>query len=184
MSERDSIFVLENVISDKLREECIKLIDLYGVPENSINSETNVIGYVVSKKRSGLEYTKVSEKLCSEVFKNMINLIQDRLRICICGDSGYQLRKLTGSTKLHYDGLLNGNENNFLDQKSLRVLSIIIALNDYEGGEIVFPRQNITVKLKKNQAIIFPPFWTHPHYVNSPKNNTVRYTINSWFCGE
>ena len=184
MSERDSIYVLENVISDKLLKECIRLVDLYGVLETSIHPQTNTTGYVVCKTNGGSEYTEISQQLRSQVFENMTDLIQRRLRIYIYGSSGYQLRKLTGPTSIHCDGVLTGNEKTILDKKSLRVLSIIIALNDYEGGEIVFPKQNITVKLKKNQAIIFPPFWTHPHYVNAPINNTVRYTINTWFYGE
>lgn len=39
------------------------------------------------------------------------------------------------------------------------------ALNDeYEGGELVFPRQDFSIRLKKNQMAIFPGGLTHPHY--------------------
>src|SRR6056300_400875 len=50
----------------------------------------------------------------------------------------------------------------------------------YDGGELVFPCQNFTIKLKRGQCILFPPYWTHPHYTNDLKNNTFRYTINTW----
>ena len=60
-------------------------------------------------------------------------------------------------------------------------MSVIIALNDdYEGGELVFPNQDVVVKLKKGQAVAFPPYWTHPHYTNEPLNGTFRYTVNTW----
>ena len=65
--------------------------------------------------------------------------------------------------------------------KYIRSVSVIIALNgDYDGGEIVFPCQNFKTKLKQGEAIAFPPYWTHPHYTEDLKNNTFRYTINTW----
>ena len=33
---------------------------------------------------------------------------------------------------------------------------------------------------KKGQIILFPPYWTHPHFTAELKNRTYRYTINSW----
>ena len=66
----------------------------------------------------------------------------------------------------------------------IRNMSIIIALNeDYDGGELCFPEQDFTIKLRKGQAVAFPPYWTHPHYTNELKNNTYRYTINTWLYG-
>ena len=60
-------------------------------------------------------------------------------------------------------------------------MSVIIALNDdYEGGIFHFPHQNFTKKLGKGELIAFPPYWTHLHGVETPLNNTIRYTINTW----
>ena len=93
------------------------------------------------------------------------------------------LRKIDGPTKIHMDtfgyGVRDGNMNTLV--KYIRSVSLIIALNDdYDGGEIVFPCQNFRTKLKQGQAIVFPPFWTHPHYTEDLKNNTFRYTVNTW----
>lgn len=45
-----------------------------------------------------------------------------------------------------------------------RLASVIICLNDdYEGGELYFPIQDITVKLKKGQILVFPLYWRHLH---------------------
>lgn len=86
------------------------------------------------------------------------------------------LRKIYDATKLHEDGLKAGE-----NQPESRTLAVIIALNsDYDGGEIVFPCQNFKTKLEQGDAIVFPPFWTHPHYTESLNNNTFRYTINTW----
>jgi hypothetical protein len=63
----------------------------------------------------------------------------------------------------------------------LRNMAVVVALNgDYEGGDFCFPEQGRTIKLKKGQAIAFPPYWTHPHYTKDLEGGTVRYTVNCW----
>ena len=92
------------------------------------------------------------------------------------GDSGYHLRKIYGETRLHFDGISGFNGDN-----KKRFLTVIICLNiDYEGGEICFPVQNRTIKMKKADILAFPPYWTHPHYSKDLLNKTYRYTINTW----
>ena len=61
-----------------------------------------------------------------------------------------------------------------------RLLSVIIALtDDYDGGIFNFPKQSYQVKLKRGEAITFPPTPFYPHEVSSPKNGK-RYTICTW----
>jgi hypothetical protein len=101
-----------------------------------------------------------------------------------------QMRKIYGPTKIHMDSPLSAlpvpcscchTGDKMISVKGVRDVSIIIALNgDYDGGEIVFPCQNFKTKLKQGEAILFPPYWTHPHYTEDLKNNTFRYTINTW----
>jgi predicted 2-oxoglutarate/Fe(II)-dependent dioxygenase YbiX len=72
-------------------------------------------------------------------------------------------------------------ENKTLHVDRFREMSMIAAINDdYDGGEICFPDQNFEIKLKKGQVLLFPPYWTHPHRTNKPKNGTFRYTITTW----
>ena len=86
-------------------------------------------------------------------------------------DTGYQLRKITGKTREHVD------KNPDLDDK--RNVSVIIGLNsDYEKGEFHFPEQDYTTTVKRGEAIVFPVYFTYPHYVDEPIGN--RYTINTW----
>ena len=59
-------------------------------------------------------------------------------------------------------------------------MSVIFCLNsNYQDGEFYFPKQNFKIKLKKGDILCFP-YYTHPHMVTSPTNNTYRYTINTW----
>lgn len=93
-------------------------------------------------------------------------------------NNSFTLRKIYGPTRKHSDGVYNNN-----DQKSeARYASCIISLNDdYEGGEFIFEKQQFNYKLKKNDIICFPPYYTHPHATAPLKNMTYRYTINTWF---
>jgi hypothetical protein len=59
-------------------------------------------------------------------------------------------------------------------------MSVLIYLNDnYEGGEIVFPKQNIKIKPKSGMLIAFPGNEMYPHLVE-PCYGDLRYTISLW----
>jgi hypothetical protein len=93
-------------------------------------------------------------------------------------DDGYTLRKIFGGTKRHIDGVHSKSSGikNFV-----RCLSLIIVLNDdYDGGVFCFPNQGLKFRVQKGQAILFPPYWTHPHSVTSVGEGQSRYTINTW----
>jgi hypothetical protein len=93
-------------------------------------------------------------------------------------DDGYTLRRIFGGTKLHADGVhsITAGFKSFV-----RCLSIIIVLNDdYDGGIFNFPNQGLKFKVKKGEAVLFPPYWTHPHSVTSVGEGQARYTINTW----
>jgi hypothetical protein len=99
-------------------------------------------------------------------------------------------RKIYGSTKLHSDNILSFhksnihsiNENNMPDDYNMiRKHTIIFALNsDFEGGIFNFPTKNTTFKMNKGSAVIFPPYWTHPHEVSAILDGKFRYTIHTW----
>ena len=59
-------------------------------------------------------------------------------------------------------------------------LACLIYLNDdYEGGEIYFPRQDISIKPKAGTLITFPGSLHYIHGVNKITSGT-RYTITEW----
>jgi hypothetical protein len=61
-----------------------------------------------------------------------------------------------------------------------RRVSTVYYLNDnYTGGEINFPRFNITFKPKANQMIVFPSTYVYNHSV-SPVIEGERYAVVSW----
>lgn len=62
-----------------------------------------------------------------------------------------------------------------------RDISLVIYLNgDFEGGEIVFPKQAVSVKPREGMMIAFPSNHHFLHGVN-PVTKGVRYAIVDWF---
>ena len=131
----------------------------------------------------------ISKKI--KIIAKIMNNVNDRL--LFRHNSGIILRKIYGETLLHSDGIyekaLSPIGTNYISENGengpdvyYRQSSCIFALNDdHEGGIFEFPYQKVSIKLKKGSAIIFPPYWTHPHRVTE-LNNTFRYTISTWFC--
>lgn len=61
-----------------------------------------------------------------------------------------------------------------------RRMSTLYYLNDsYSGGELNFPRFNLSFKPKANQMIIFPSTYVYNHSV-SPVTEGERYAVVSW----
>lgn len=73
-------------------------------------------------------------------------------------------------------------ENHVDDNKGMpRTFSMSYYLNDdYEGGEIEFPRFGLKVKPKANMAIMFAANYVYNHKIY-PVTNGTRYTIVNWF---
>lgn len=82
--------------------------------------------------------------------------------------------------------ILKYNESNFfIDHVDdglfmTRKVSIVYYFNDdYEGGEIVFPRFNVEIKPKANQLALFPANYMYNHNVNKVTKGT-RYSMVNW----
>jgi len=105
---------------------------------------------------------------------NIINKVtklyaKEYIHVRFHGDTGYQLRKITGETKEHVDNISKNHRN----------VSIILGLNsNYEKGEFHFPVQDFSTTVKRGEAIVFPVYFMYPHSVDAPIGN--RYTINTW----
>ena len=90
-------------------------------------------------------------------------------------DEGYEILKYNPGEyfKLHIDDGANW-------QNHRRTVSAIFFLNDnFGGGEIEFPRQQIKIKPKAGSIIIFPSNFAYPHQVLPPDG--VRYVAVTWF---
>jgi len=179
----NQIFMIENFVDENLCDELIKVIDEYASQEEKWGNNTNVnCKFVNVENIANKEIKDKYDKIIFEYINKFVQILNVDYNISSTGDSGYCLRKIYGPTRFHKDGIsVNLIENRYVPFKKIRNMSVIIALNDnYEGGEFNFINQNFKIKLKKGQLIAFPPYWTHIHGVEDLKNNTNRYTINTW----
>ena len=92
------------------------------------------------------------------------------------------LRYLPGQRyKRHVDNLLLPSR--FVEVANdipTRDVSIVGFLNqDFEGGELLFDRQNVKVTPQLGSAIVFPAYYTHP-YQDLPVLRGKKYSFTSW----
>jgi hypothetical protein len=154
---------------------------------NNNNFHTNALNGLTQEY---LKKCKNHMDCAFETASNVIGSFNNKYKLF--GNTGFELRKIYGATKLHSDGINQIEYKKDIwfiknqtigDKKMIRNMSFILHLNDdYEGGLFKFPLHDVEVKLKKGSVIIFPPYWTHPHCVSELENNTYRYTINTWGC--
>ena len=168
----NSINIYKDVITSEL---CDELVALH--KREKENTEKEVYSDVTNVECYNLDlddYPEHEQKVFEVVEGIIDRVLVDHIHFPDDLDyESYSLREHYGGTVLHVDGILN-------DESQRRILSIIIALtDDYDGGEFNFPEQSYQVKLKKGEAITFPPNYFYPHEV-SPPSNGERYTINLW----
>ena len=185
LNEHQHIYLLDGVLSDIECEYIRKVIDKYSIVEEKYGHQSNVQGNNIAVINIPYDKTRervtgILQKITKDIFSKY-NFGKSKVSKMECP----LLRKITGATRLHMDGLLIHGlvdmENKTLHVDRLREMSMIAAINDdYDGGEVCFPDQNFEIKLKKGQVLLFPPYWTHPHRTNKLKNDTVRYTITTW----
>lgn len=178
------IFIIDDVLPSDVCQATRAYIDVMCTQdEKKYNPNTNVSckNYIIDSARDSELHDIVTQAI-EEKIVNKFECFK------MTGSESISLRKIYGATRRHKDNpnpFINNEDVKTISVDGLRTLSVIIALNsDYDGGEFIFPTQDIKVKLKQGQAIAFPPYWTHPHLVTSPENGTFRYTINTWIHGK
>lgn len=157
-----------NVLSPKFCNQLVRHIEKSELTENDQN---------VQCSHTMLKHNDKYHSEVLQIFKQLRDWIRHHLAIEVHGDTGYQLRRIHGTTKRHVDGTFDT-----FDSQYVRIVSCIVALNgDFGGGEISFPQQDFKYQMDKGDMLLFPPYWTHPHQVFPPHAGTFRYTINTWF---
>lgn len=174
-----SIFLIDNILTYEECELYKSVIDKDSKYEDDYTESNNV-------KCKYLSFSDTSPEMSSKILKLFEVACYKLEKYTSTSPKSIEdgsMRKIYGATRIHADNVYAFIEKT--DKTNFRVYSMIIGLNnDYEGGELYFPYQNIHLKLKMGQCIIFPPYWTHPHGTNDLKNGTFRYTLNTWAVGE
>lgn len=91
------------------------------------------------------------------------------------GDTGYEYHCYSPGDicRLHSDGEVD------IDSRLLRYATAIIFLTDNDGGELIFPNQNVEIKPEKGKCVVFPPYGNYVHYTKPSSTN--REILMTWF---
>lgn len=191
--ESSCIFVLykdennERIITDEFCEEIIDFFDKYPEKETEYWTKGSNVNCKCIRLNDMLVFDEVNNKISMSINKiiNIISIKQQDLNVRANNYQGCSIRKIYGPTRCHTDGITKTNTELFFKNSLIRNCSLVIGLNDdYDGGEFYFPNQKFKHKLKKGEIILFPPYWTHPHFTFPLLNRTYRYTINTWLLEE
>ena len=124
---------------------------------------------------------KVLDNKLYQIFtKVQIDIIKSRYKPQYqSADAGYEYHIYHPKDICHHHS--DGEIENLTDEKTLlRYASVILHLSTvHEGGELVFPDQNVKIKTEEGKLVIFPPYGMYGHYT-TPSNET-REVIVSWF---
>jgi hypothetical protein len=94
-------------------------------------------------------------------------------------DTGYEYHLYNSKEICHYH---SDSEFNFIEKKSMvRYASVVLHLNTVQdGGELIFPNQDVKIKTEEGKLVIFPPYGMFGHYTTPSEEP--REVIVSWFC--
>jgi hypothetical protein len=181
----DSIFCVQDLISQEL---CRRCIDLYehdprkhsGYTTSASGERQLEVDVKVSTDLS-VETDGIWAPVFAELHSAVTAVVQSiaaqfpALQASPLQCTGYKIqhyRKNEGHFKWHFDAVGPGGWE--------RQLAVILYLNSVEdGGETCFYRQDLQIKPVAGNALFFPPFWTHMHCGATPKSGD-KYIISSF----
>ncbi len=168
----------EGIVSAGVKWEkaYVKKNELIEVDENTRSTETILIPYSSEIIENSLSMYDFFINSLSNLFLDNFKKIEDDYK------SMYSVNTRDHETYsiLKY-GVGQKFTNHVDDHPDLnRTVSYAYYFNDnYEGGEIDFPRFNIKYKPKSNECIFFPSDYVYNHSVH-PVISGTRYAVVSW----
>jgi hypothetical protein len=92
-------------------------------------------------------------------------------------DMGYAIQRTLPGEFYHWH--IDGGSHSFAE----RQLVVIWYLNDVDGpgGETEFRFQEVKIKPREGNMVLFPPFWTHEHRGVTLEQG-VKYLATTWIC--
>jgi Rps23 Pro-64 3,4-dihydroxylase Tpa1-like proline 4-hydroxylase len=179
----DYIVVLENTIPNDLiaaiHREYISSDDWIlattggGLNPKIRNCSTIGISFSNTIQKNPVLRTHIDAEIHTATRKILAKCCGKFTNLRVTSDTGYDLlRYETGQ-------FYTQHTDSFEEQP--RMLSCSIVLNDdYEGGEFAFFDRELTYKIPKGSAILFPSNFMYPHEI-MPVTSGTRYSIITWF---
>ncbi len=178
--QTSNIYIIDNAFDNELCDKLIDYIDSSNTTRLSFSNKNNVECFSVNN----IEQNNINKFVIEKIRKIFEFVTSHNKRINVTAQTLFELRKVYGETRLHQDGVFDmpvSINDSPTKIKSVRSLTIVITLNDdFDGGVYHFPNQNVSIKPKKGTAILFPPYYTHPHEVSQIEPGKYRYICSSW----
>ena len=177
------IFELPNFISsEELNFINAKINSHTDLLEAKPNSYRNGNTLKISNNKEFLELDNFLHNVFSS--QELLGFIQRRYRPTYpSGDSGYEFHRYSPGDicNVHGDGETpDFNRVEQGEQSLIRFLSVVLHLNTpTNGGELVFPELNKTIKTEAGKIVLFPPYNFVQHYTNPSTDS--RDVIVTWF---
>jgi len=179
----DYIVVFENIVTPDL---CDALLQEYANSGEWIDTSTK--GGIRKDIRSATTILMSTNQIIA-VNEN----VRRELDNCIYASAGLAINKYNEKFKeahIEEDSgyeLLRYETGQFYTQHTdsfkaaPRAVSCSFGLNDdYEGGEFAFFNREISIKVPKGAAVMFPSNFMYPHEI-LPVTKGIRYSIVTWF---
>lgn len=118
-----------------------------------------------------------------EVFSEVQNsVVQHRYKVKRrTGDSGYEYHLYDPKDVCHVHADIEIPFDGKTAKTSLlRYASVVLHLNTVEqGGELIFPSQNVSIKTEAGKIVVFPPYGMFQHYTTPSEQP--REVVVTWF---
>jgi len=174
------ILEFPNFVSEKQLQEIKGHINLHNnlITKNKLASYRDGKTLEISeeaKNNAGLKkldsllfsiFSKINDEAISRRYKPLSNYGQ--------GDTGYEYHKYGPKEIAHPHG-----DGEITPDNLIRFASVVLHLNTIEdGGELVFPNQNVSVKTEAGKIVVFPPYNMFEHYTTPSSQE--REIIVTW----
>ena len=144
-----------------------------------------IVGHAVTTKRNSDQivvagsldsrFTALEKAIFDTVAFGIAHYTERNHYYHITEDEGYVLLRYNEG---HFYGEHSDTHSHHVDKA--RVLSLVLYLNDdYEGGAVTFPRQEVTIKPEAGSMVIFPSTGTHPHEALKVTKGK-KYAVVTW----
>jgi len=168
------IYSFENIFNKEVCETLKTLVDKNAVTLNE--SYRKCKQYFIPVENEIIPIVKERLKLAVDEYKSMV---PDNNHLAFAS-------QMEQPSVLRYD--VNAEDHfhlhsdNWNSASACRQLSVVAYLSDCEeGGETIFPNQEIILKPKQGTVVLFPAFYTHPHLATSPVSEA-KYCLVTWLC--
>lgn len=159
-------FVSSSVVGDDLKEYA---------DEDARNSDQLLLKSDDSCPDELLFYGLICQSMEGQFITTYLQHVNEHARVNV--GSGYTALRYRegGYFKTHVDVT---RDHPVLGHR--RLSGVYFCNDDFEGGDLVFPRQDLVVKPESGLMVLFPSGFTHPHESTTITKGT-KYSIVSWY---